>query len=176
MNVKEFWDVINEFSVQPENKQLKWLENQLMQKSVQDIVDFRAIYETVENELYFNSELAQYVASLFPDKGVMKHKDFCMWLIAQGYEKYLAILTHHEILPCALKEFNTSEPYRNDYAWFAAAGAYIDKREQRMNGTAENDEDAFMLLLNKTLLEAEDKLEPLKIKRSLKIRNGAVVI
>lgn len=176
MNTKEFWDVMNEYSVQPRDKQFKWLENKLVQKSVQDIVSFRIIYRTVENELDLNSELAQYVASLFPEKGVMSHSNFCYWLIAQGYDKYLAVLTHHKILPCILEESNTVEPYLNDCVDIATAGAYIEKRNRLKDRTAEQDEDAFVLLLNNSLLEIQDKIDTLEIKRSLKIRNGAVVI
>jgi len=176
MNMKEFWNLINGFANQPEDKQIIWLKDELVNKSVQDIMEFRKIYFAIEDELYMNSTLAQYVASLFPEKGVMKHKNFCIWLIAQGYEKYIDVLNRYTALPHILKESNIKEPYRNDFAGFAAACAYLDKRQNHINGIGEHDEDAFILLMNENLLEVEEKMEPLEIKKLLKVKNGTIVM
>ncbi|MFP3727471.1 DUF4240 domain-containing protein [Priestia filamentosa] len=133
MNTQEFWSLMDTFAEQPEEKQIMWLVDNLSEKPVTDIIDFRDIcYKLVDN-LFFEAPLNRVLAETLPKGALERYREFCIWLISRGSQTFNRLQNYPHQLGDLLEELNVEEPFKNEFATVCTSWAYLNKRDAYLN-------------------------------------------
>ncbi|MDA1675287.1 DUF4240 domain-containing protein [Bacillus cereus group sp. TH152-1LC] len=157
MDEREFWDLLNQ-SVTMEENQYNWLVNQLAEKKVIEIVEFKEFCSEIYINLVRNMELGSVLqarVSFVSDDG---YSFFCEWLISKGEEVIKSVLEDPNNLIQILPE-KTEFPPSNEGFTYVPAEAYAKKRRNVLDDVdTSEDENKFVLLITDDFYEAIQKV------------------